>query len=546
MAEPVAHAPQLIAAPGAAAAIERLPTGVTAFVGRTLRGPVNEATAITSFAEFQQRFGGLWQPSMLSYAVEQFFDSGGRCALIVRAVNGGRCATLDLPAGAGWLRLRGLEPGTREYLRASVDHDGVDSSDLQRFNLVVQRVRMPGTEQIEEQEIHRRLSVNAADDRYAGDVLAQSRLVRQLDEAPAQRPDRTPGLVPGALVGYVDSNPDGDDGDELSDYDLIGSAEHRTGLFALEGAPHFDLLCLPPHGRERDVGLPALLVATRLCRSRQAMLIADPPVEWRDADSAIAGLRHWPLQSHDVCMYFPRVLAQDRLRGRSECFASCGAAAGLLARGDAENPVWGAAAGDAPLLRAGLRPAVDLTELQRLQLAREGVNTLLSVRASRQPAISNYTLLPEAGSRPELRYLAVRRLALFVAASIRAGTRWALLAGSGPATWERLHGQVAAFLEALDQQGAFVGGTAADSYFVVCDERLNPATPGAAGTTVRLLYGFAVLRPGEFQAWLLTHRPAGSEIQAVSVNRLYTAGARVAAEIETALLRGLDERQGDD
>jgi hypothetical protein len=156
------------------------------------------------------------------------------------------------------------------------------------------------------------------------------------------------------------------------------------------------------------------------------------------------------------------------------------------------------------------------------------------------------TLLPEAGSRPESRYLAVRRLALFVAASIRAGTRWALLASAGPATWERLRGQVAAFLEALDQEGAFVGGTAADSYFVVCDERLNPpAAPGAAAT-VRLLYGFAALRPGEFQAWLLTHRPAGSEIQAVSVNRLYTAGARVAAEIETALLRGLDERQGDD
>ena len=42
---------------GADHAIERLPTGVTAFVGRALKGPVNRAVAIKSFAEFQSVFG---------------------------------------------------------------------------------------------------------------------------------------------------------------------------------------------------------------------------------------------------------------------------------------------------------------------------------------------------------------------------------------------------------------------------------------------------------------------------------------------------------
>jgi len=36
--------------------------------------------ACRSFAEFHHVFGGLWQPSPLSYAVEQFFDNGGRHA----------------------------------------------------------------------------------------------------------------------------------------------------------------------------------------------------------------------------------------------------------------------------------------------------------------------------------------------------------------------------------------------------------------------------------------------------------------------------------
>ena len=80
--------------------IARLGTARTAFVGRTLRGPVNRPILLKSFTEFQHLFGGLWQPSPLGYAVEHFFDNGGREALIVRVVNGARSATLSLSAGS--------------------------------------------------------------------------------------------------------------------------------------------------------------------------------------------------------------------------------------------------------------------------------------------------------------------------------------------------------------------------------------------------------------------------------------------------------------
>ena len=60
-------------------AIERVPTAVAAFIGRTLKGPVDQALTVHSFNEFQQHFGGLWQPSSLAYAVEQFFDNQRVC-----------------------------------------------------------------------------------------------------------------------------------------------------------------------------------------------------------------------------------------------------------------------------------------------------------------------------------------------------------------------------------------------------------------------------------------------------------------------------------
>ncbi len=81
-------------------AIDRVPTGIAAFVGRALKGPVNLAVPVASFAEFQQIFGGLWQPSALSYALEQFFENGGRKAVIVRVVNGARPPTITLPGRA--------------------------------------------------------------------------------------------------------------------------------------------------------------------------------------------------------------------------------------------------------------------------------------------------------------------------------------------------------------------------------------------------------------------------------------------------------------
>src|SRR5690349_17695471 len=74
--------------PAADLPLARAATAVTAFVGRTLKGPVGEPTRVESFAQYQQLFGGLWQPSPLSYAVEQFFENGGEEAIIVRVVSG--------------------------------------------------------------------------------------------------------------------------------------------------------------------------------------------------------------------------------------------------------------------------------------------------------------------------------------------------------------------------------------------------------------------------------------------------------------------------
>jgi Bacteriophage tail sheath protein len=59
-------------------------TSITAFVGRTRRGPVNEPITINGFADFDRIFGGLWELSPLSFAVRDFYLNGGSQAVIVR------------------------------------------------------------------------------------------------------------------------------------------------------------------------------------------------------------------------------------------------------------------------------------------------------------------------------------------------------------------------------------------------------------------------------------------------------------------------------
>ena len=180
--------------------IARLVTARTAFVGRTLRGPVNRPVLLNSFAEFQHIFGGLWQPSPLGYAVEHFFDNGGREALVVRVVNGARSATLALRAGAQHLTLQAVSPGTREFLRASVDYDNIPAADAVRFNLTVQRVRVQGASHVEDQEIFPQLvGRSPADERYVASVLAALGIGRS-SSAKCPRSGPTARSMPGGLA----------------------------------------------------------------------------------------------------------------------------------------------------------------------------------------------------------------------------------------------------------------------------------------------------------------------------------------------------------
>lgn len=514
--------------PSAEQPIARARAHLTAFVGRTLRGPVNRPVIVHSFADFQQEFGGLWQPSPLSYAVEHFFEQGGRQAAVVRVANGATPVTLSLRCGRQALQLEACAPGTREFLRASIDYDHIDAEDEQRFNLVVQRVRSPGSERIEAQETFRALSIDPASARFVVAALLESNLVRVRGEVPSLRPERTLMCGTNLPVGYASSNPDGDDGRPVCDYDVIGSATRRSGLFALEDVEELAFLYIPPLARTTDIGASTVLVAAKFCRQHRAMLIVDPPAAWDSASEAVRGLKKLNFHSDHALMFFPRIAAVDRLRGRVETFGNGGAVAGLLSRSGEVVSAVIAAKDPEPLLRAGVRLAHEVAPADRWPLAAHGANVLQAVRSADRDRPALRTLACGASASSDWSYLSQRRFALFVINAIERGTRWCVLRPGDPSVWERVARQVSRFLGELQRAGAFASVPPDQAFYAICDERINDA---GDPHVVHILVQFAASRAGEYHNFMITHSVHGVTVKPVAVNRL-EASLIVAPELE--------------
>src|SRR5262245_47750116 len=73
--------------------VEAVSTSTTAFVGVTQKGPVARATLITSFADFERKFGtsipiiaGL-QEHYLNTGVQHYFRQGGSRCYVVRVAH---------------------------------------------------------------------------------------------------------------------------------------------------------------------------------------------------------------------------------------------------------------------------------------------------------------------------------------------------------------------------------------------------------------------------------------------------------------------------
>ncbi len=273
----------------------------------------------------------------------------------------------------------------------------------------------------------------------------------------------------------------------------------KRGLWALDKARCFNLLCIPPLADGKDIGLQTRAAAIRYCEKRGALFIADPSVAWQSAGQAIAGLdAAFPARSSHAALFFPFLQAADPVRaGKTMAVAPCGAVAGVMARTDAQRGVWRPPAGIEATLKGVSGPAIKLTDGQNGELNALGVNCLRSFARSGPVVWGARTLAGADQAASEWKYIPVRRLASFIKESIQRGIRWAAFEPNAEPTWAKIRLNAGAFMDRLFRNGAFQGRSAREAYFVKCDATTTSRSDIDAGIA-NVAVGFAPLKPAEF------------------------------------------------
>jgi phage tail sheath protein FI len=507
--------PSTLNAPGIY--IEELPSGVrpivgvstsdTAFVDWFPRGPVGVPTRVTNFDEFARKFGGLHTQGLASYAIYQYFLHGGAAAWVVRAdFAADNEATLALVNGDGdtVMTVVASSPGQwGENVEVAVTSAGADTT---KFNLFVREL---SGDRIVDTEVYRNLSADpAAPDYGLAVVNAASRLVQLKEEAE----EGLPVLATPTATGEAD--PDdftalAADDDEAV-LDVTGAADDSSGFnTALKAAMGqlasidpfvFNILCIPAMAALEAADQADLVAAAAtFCEQELAFLLVDPPAGTTDASAAqgLLGGTNPIGASKNAAIYYPRLVMPDPLNGgRPKNIAPGGAVAGVYAKTDATRGVWKAPAGIEATL-GGVSLAVTVNDGDSASLNPLGINALRTFPVVGNVVWGARTLFGADQRASEWKYVSVRRTALFIEQSLRAGLTWVVFEPNDEPLWSQIRLNVGAFMQDLFRKQAFQGLTPREAYFVRCDKTTTTQSDIDKGI-VNILVGFAPLKPAEF------------------------------------------------
>ena len=492
-------------------------TSITAFIGRTLRGPTDQdeesPVTINNYGDFERIFGGLWVESALGYAVRDFYLNGGSQAIIVRLYH--EKPDPDIPDKATIVvdDVRYFEAAYSgawgNFLRVRVDHDvSKEIAELynlksnQLFNLTVRDTKTNVT------ETFRNLTGEDSPRRVDRFLKNNSTLLRipQSLTPPFVVPSAHRAPAPGKFwweddnaSAKVELADQASDGSVLTKEDFIGGGKQgkKQGLYSLQKADLFNLLCIPPYTGE-DVDTDVMGKAAKFCEDRRAMLLVDPRSDWTDKEKAKSGISIVGTNSKNAAIFFPRLRQPNPLRDNQlEDFVPCGAVAGVFARTDAERGVWKAPAGLDATLKGVPQLSVPLNDAENGELNPLGINCLRALPAADRVVWGARTLKGNDRLASEWKYIPVRRTALFIEESLYRGLQWVVFEPNDEPLWAQIRLNVGAFMNNLFRQGAFQGTTPREAYLVKCDKETTTQNDINLGI-VNILVGFAPLKPAEF------------------------------------------------
>lgn len=484
--------------------IEGVPTSTSAFLGETERGPI-KPRLVTSYKEYQRWFGGVFGDNkFMPYAVNGFFENGGRRLFVCRVIGeeGTAAETKIGPftvraVGAGswgrrvWVKID--DSSTRKPAAGDVAQPvgfrlmlaywssfPKDGAPFDPFTEEGKK-RLPRPSLIEDFDD---LVLDEGSPDFWQKRLLDSSALATLERDPQAGPD-----VPHAKDSKVlDAGGADDPNLDAADYEglPVGNRAQEQGLAALEQDPYRDVSLVYAPAVEKEVSLKIIGHCERL-KFRFAAIDCAPTV------GDLAGLEPRSLitDTQYAAFYFPWISISDPQTGARKLVPPGGHTLGVYARTDSERGVFKAPANE--ILRGTIELAVDINDNQQGTLNPRGVNVIRSFPGRGIRIWGARTM----SSNALWKYVSVRRLFIFLERSIYEGTQWVVFEPNEPRLWARVTDTVTLFLRTQWRLGALFGRTEAQAFFINCNESTMTQDDILNGRLICEI-GIAPVRPAEF------------------------------------------------
>lgn len=501
--------------------IEGVSTSTTGFVGATERGPL-QPQLVTSWNEFGRLYGGAMgvDKSYLPYAVQGFFQNGGKRAYIARVANAEDvcAASGDL---AGGMAVEAIGPGSwgnRVRVRVARAANFSDANKLYRLTIALYpsdaAAQDPGNADPVQVEDFDNLSLDSSSSTFVGSVVnSASSLIRIEGDADAiDAPDGTdeagyPNSRAFALAGGAGDSPANKDAHSGTELFLPDGTTYKTGLAGIEEIDDVSILCVPDSHR------PEISLDGEIQTQCENLKYRFGILSYASGKTDPAKLAK-PLDSQYLAIYTPWVRVYDESVSRWELVPPVGHVAGVYARTDAERGVHKTPANEVVrgimIKDRGSAKPLERTYTKGHQdvLNPKGINVIRDFRPQgRGIRIWGGRTMSSDG---QWKYVSVRRLFIFVEASLDKGTQWVVFEPNDQPTWTRVVASITSFLTRVWKSGALMGSTEQDAFFVRCDRTTMTQDDIDNGRLVCLI-GIAPVKPAEFVILRITQKTATAD-----------------------------------
>ena len=499
--------------------IEGVATSTAAFIGETERGPMRPRL-VTSYGDYLRLYGDVFAADKyLPFGVKAFFDNGGRRTYIARIIGPGSAPSVFESDG---YRVRANGPGTagnRIFVRitkSSTDKRNPNDGTLEPVGFRLQLAywsrglpadlfdpfdgandeRLPRPYLVEDYDD---LSLDPESPAYWQKMISDttSALVElEIDDDDAA----TQPVGEDAISGFCENGADG--GPVLAPHvegirneagDLIDDPQDFRGLGALDLDLYRDVAIVHMPGvgnaNDDDKAIQSAIV-THCERNRFRFAVLDSARGQNVmADNAL--IPRNALDSQYAAFYYPWYFTPHPRSGVKTLVPPGAAACGIYAQTDNARGVWKAPANVPVAGATDLEYDIDTGRQEVLNP--RGVNCIRRFPGRGIRMWGARTL----SSDPLWKYVSVRRLFIFLEASIYNSTQWVVFEPNDQRLWARVQQTITLFLRSQWREGALFGAKEEEAFSVaVGNSTMTPDDILNGRLIVEI--GIAPVRPAEF------------------------------------------------